>query len=113
MRTPPEPRATHSAQAGAAQAAANGSGPALSSAAARRGHGQHAARHGKGKPARRWRGNNTTKSAAQGQQAQGQQAQTPTAQAPTSDAGPAAEAAEAAETSTPDSRAPWERGDAR
>jgi GT2 family glycosyltransferase len=96
----------HQAAAGAAQAADNGSGPALSAAAARRGHGQHAARHGKGKPARRWRGSNTAKSTDQAQQAQ----------TPISDTGPAAEAAgaaEAAETSAADSRAPWERGDAR
>jgi GT2 family glycosyltransferase len=51
------------------------SGPALSSAPVRRGHGQHAARHGKAKPAKRWRGNNTGKTAAQA----------PTPQAPTSD----------------------------
>jgi len=36
----------------------SGSGPALNSAPPRRGHGQHAARHGKAKPARRWRANN-------------------------------------------------------
>jgi hypothetical protein len=36
----------------------SGSGPALSPAPPRRGHGQHAARHGKAKPARRWRANN-------------------------------------------------------
>jgi GT2 family glycosyltransferase len=51
------------------------SGPALSSAPVRRGHGQHAARHGKAKPAKRWRGNNTGKTAAQA----------PTPQTPTSD----------------------------
>jgi GT2 family glycosyltransferase len=62
-------------QVGAAPADGYGSGPAVSSAPARRGHGQHAARHGKAKPARRWRGNTTGKSAPQ----------TPTAQDPTSD----------------------------
>jgi hypothetical protein len=55
----------HQAAAGAAQAGGSDSDPALSSAPARRGHGQHAARHGKAKPARRWHGNNTGKSAPQ------------------------------------------------
>jgi GT2 family glycosyltransferase len=103
----------HQAVVGAAHAAGNGSGPALSSVPARRGHGQHAARHGKGKPARRWRGSNTGKSAAQAQTAQAQTAQAQTAQTPASVTGSAVEAVEAAETSAADSRAPWERGDAR
>jgi hypothetical protein len=91
----------HQAAVGAVQAPGYGSGPASSSAPARR--GQHAARHGKGKPARRWRGSNTAKSAAQTEQTQ----------TPTSDTRSAAEAAEVGETSAADSRAPWERGDAR
>jgi hypothetical protein len=98
----------HQAPVGAAHVAGNGSGPALSSAPARRGHGQHAARHGKGKPARRWRGSNTGKSTDQVQKAQ-----TPTAQTPTSVTGSAVEVVEVVETSAADSRAPWERGDAR
>jgi GT2 family glycosyltransferase len=49
------------AAVGAARAGGSDSGPALSPAPARRG-GQHAARHGKAKPARRWRGNNAGKS---------------------------------------------------
>jgi GT2 family glycosyltransferase len=65
----------HQAAADAAPADANGAGPAAGSAPARRGHGQHAARHGKSKPARRWRGNTTGNSAPQ----------TPTTQPPTSD----------------------------
>jgi GT2 family glycosyltransferase len=56
--------------------------PASSSAPARRGHGQHAARHGKARPARRWRGNNTGKPAPQTLTAQ-----TPTAQTPPEDRG--------------------------
>ena len=73
----------HQAAAGAARADANGSGPAASSAPARRGHGQHAARHGKSKPARRWRGNTTGNPAPQTPTAQPPTAQPPTAQPPT------------------------------
>jgi len=96
----------------------------LSSVPARRGHGQHAARHGKGKPARRWRGSNTAKSAAQTPTAQTPTAETLTAETLTaetltaetltaqtliSDTGSPVKEAETAA----DSRAPWERGDAR
>jgi hypothetical protein len=102
----------HQAAVGAAPAAGHGSGPALSSAPARRGHGQHAARHGKGKPARRWRGSNTSKSAAQTPTAQTPTAQTPTAQTPTAQT-PTSDTRPAVEVAAADSRAPWERGDAR
>jgi hypothetical protein len=69
--------------AGTARPGGSGSGPA-SSAAPRRG-GQHAARHGKAKPARRWRGTSTGKSGPEAPQTQPQtQTQSPT-QSPTSD----------------------------
>jgi len=75
----------HQAAVGAARAGGFDSGPPLSSPPARRGHGQHAARHGKAKPARRWRGNNTAKSAPQSPTSQPLSPQDPSPQDPAAD----------------------------